>query len=321
MEKFDITSYLDGEMSGDEKIAFEAEMNKDPDFAEEVDFMKHLSSDLNMELLREQVTGALAEDGNGGQDGNKSNKTKWLGGLLGIAFLAVALFFFIGDDKKEMEPPVVEEKVVWPNAPKTNIEEKENTKKEEAIPENKKEQKTTPPQKKEKPSRIIAENKPAPNLMPPSYPAPNLQNVRGSENKNVELKNTLDQIWYMDFPPEGTAFNAPFDKAGKLLAERDFTKAYVRLNLLERKHPENDTLNFMKGYCLLELGQGEEALSYLEKNNTESKNWKEYIEWYKAISHLSNSNDEEGIIILKKISGAPSHYFNSKSKKAIELIE
>ncbi|MCK6694766.1 MAG: hypothetical protein L6Q97_22030 [Thermoanaerobaculia bacterium] len=67
---------------------------------------------------------------------------------------------------------------------------------------------------------------------------------------DTALAALLDRVWYMDFPPAGTRFAPPYDEAGRLLQARDFSKAYVRLELLERANPASDTLRLLKGYCL-----------------------------------------------------------------------
>src|SRR5690606_9050262 len=138
------------------------------------------------------------------------------------------------------------------------------------------------------------------------YPAPN---IRGGGPQDTALANLLDRIWYMDFPPAGARFAPPFDETGQLLQERDFSKAYLRLELLERTKTGNDTLRFLKGYCLLEMGQGGQAAGYLEQTGDDKPIWSEYWQWYRALGLLSSGDRDEAKRILEKIRKAPKHHF------------
>lgn len=314
MANFDVTAYLEGELSEQDKANFEAEMKINPDLAGEVKLMRQITKDLETELIREKVTAALSEKPNLNDERSRDNK--WTGEILGILVLAIAVFFFFNQD--EEASPVVEEKVEWPNAPKEVPAEDEIETKKSASP---KEKQNNSSAEKEKPKKQpIAESKPPIELPAPLYPSPNLQNVRGGGEENEDLKNILDQIWYMDFPPEGTTFSLPFEKAGDLLIERDFTKAYVRLNLLERKNPENDTLNFMKGYCLLELGQGEEAIKYFEKTNNPPQNWQNYIDWYSSLANIINEDIQTAKSSLLPITKNRKHLYHDEALKALNIL-
>ncbi|MEZ4961852.1 MAG: hypothetical protein R2830_18630 [Saprospiraceae bacterium] len=310
MKKFDIEAYLDGELGHEERAAFEAEMGRNPSFAAEVKLMRQLTGDLEVQLIRQQVTESLS--GSGGH-GNTTKPKWWLGGLGALLILCVAGYFLFFNEKPS-QPTV--EGTVWPeteaepNDPAIDAAE-EPIKEEEPAPQ-------TVPENKPAQQRPIAEHKPLPDLVPPLHPAPN---VRGSNTENTAWKALLDKIWYTDFPPAGAKFAAPYDKAEKLLEERDFSKAYVRLQVLERKMPENDSLQFLKGYCLLEMGEGAESLAYLDKIKNVPASWKAHVEWYRGLAFLVADDRKSAAAIFQKIKGQNAHPFRQASEKALELVQ
>ncbi len=304
MEKFDIEAYIDGALNPADRAAFEAEMESNPDFAQEVRLMRQLTGDVRMQLLRDQVGHSLREDTPG--DGKKKTPF-WLGGLLAVLLLCVAGYFLLMPGKTAVAPGVfpANETPSLPAQPG-------------AVPENPggTAPQTTPataPGEKPPANRPIAANTPLPD---PRFPAPN---IRGGSQPDTTLAALLDRIWYMDFPPAGTRFAPPYDEAGQLLQARDFSKAYVRLELLERDQPANDTLRFLKGYCLLELGQGKEALRYFDPAGAPA--WAAYRQWYRALALLSSGRKDEAKTALETIRDSRGHPFQRQGAKALELMK
>ncbi|MBV6441753.1 MAG: hypothetical protein DYG98_15715 [Haliscomenobacteraceae bacterium CHB4] len=306
MAKFDIEAYLDGELNPDERAAFEAEMDRDPEFAQKVRLMQQLTGDLKVQLLRDHVTRTI-RDGSAG--GGKKSTPFWLGGLaLVLLFCAAGYFFLIsdrttpasGETPSPQTPPSHESPQQTPGG----------------HPENPGENPILEPLKPKIPTdRPVAGIKRLPD---PRYPAPN---IRGGGPQDTVLATLLDQIWYMDFPPAGARFAPPFDEAGQLLQQRDFSKAYLRLELLERTKTDNDTLRFLKGYCLLEMGQGGQAVDYLEQTADDKPTWSEYRQWYRALGLLLSGDGDEAKKVLEMIRNAPKHHFQRQSAKALELLK
>lgn len=305
MEKFDIEAYLDGSLNPAERAAFEAEMAGNPEFAREVRLMQQLTGDVQTQLLRDHVTHTLRDSGPGG---GKKNIPFWLSGLAVLLLFCTAGYFLFMPGKTAIAPGVlpVDETPSTPAEPG-------------AVPENSGETapQTTPqtaPGKKPPANRPIAANTPLPD---PRFPAPN---IRGTGQTDTALAALLDRIWYMDFPPAGTRFAPPYDEAGRLLQARDFSKAYIRLELLERANPASDTLRFLKGYCLLELGQGKESLRYLDAGGS-AATWAAHRQWYRALALLSSGRKEEAKTALETIRDSRGHPFQRQGAKALELMK
>lgn len=300
MAKFDIEAYLDGELNQDERAAFEAEMDRNPEFAQEVRLMQQLTGDLQTQLLRDHVTQAIRDGGAG--SGGKS-ASFWLGGLALILLFCAAGYFFLFFDKttpSQQSPTPLESPQQTPGGQ----------------PENSSENPIQEPLKPKMPTdRPIAG---ITRLPDPRYPAPN---IRGGGAQDTALAALLDRIWYMDFPPAGTRFAPPYDEAGRLLQARDFSKAYIQLELLERTKAANDTLRFLKGYCLLEMGQGKSASEYFEPTADDNAAWSGYRQWYQALSLLSSGEKEEAKKMLETIQNTPKHHFQRQSVKALELLK
>jgi tetratricopeptide (TPR) repeat protein len=93
------------------------------------------------------------------------------------------------------------------------------------------------------------------------------------------------------------------------------------LQRLERKLPENDTLRLLKGYCLMEMGEGAEALIYFEKLKGKKPDWELTLEWYRGLSSLLTGDKEQAMAIFSKIAAEPRHPYREQSKKAIQVLK
>lgn len=181
------------------------------------------------------------------------------------------------------------------------------------------EQRQTPvPAPLQTPPGPIAQNKPATNPPEPRYPSPN---IRGENQANPAREALLNQIGHPDYPPAGVTLNERFNPSGDLLKARDFNNAYVQLQRLERKSPENDTLQLLKGYCLLEMGEGAEALVYFQKLGQKQVSWTPTLQWYQGLGYLLTDDRQRAIGIFRKISTTPQHPFRERSKKALQVLE
>ncbi|MCC6461466.1 MAG: tetratricopeptide repeat protein [Saprospiraceae bacterium] len=173
-----------------------------------------------------------------------------------------------------------------------------------------------------KPRQPIAQA-PASRLPDPRYPAPatQLRSLSGSAEDAKALKILLDQLWYTDYPIPGLQPTGAFAETDQLLSRREFTTAYARLDRLERKLPDNDTLRYLKGYCLLELGQGAEALAYLESLQGRVAAWDAPLDWYQALGLLQSGQQDKARAAFRRIAAQNGHPFQAYGKKGVELLK
>ena len=164
----------------------------------------------------------------------------------------------------------------------------------------------------------IAQNDVPKRLPSPHYSSPN---IRGENNEDKAGKALRDKVWYTEYPPMEMEFSENFGKADKLLKSRDFSNAYVQLQRLERKLPENDTLRFLKGYCLMEMGEGAEALAYFAELESNQPSWESRLQWYRGLSQLLTGDQEKALLVFREIASNPSHPFLEQSNKAIRLLK
>lgn len=177
---------------------------------------------------------------------------------------------------------------------------------------------TLPNVPEHKKSTPVASNKRPNEVSAPRYPAPVM---RGENTGNKAWKALLDKVWYTDYPRADLVLTPPFAPSDQLLQARDFNNAYVQLQRLERNMPANDTLRFLKGYCLLELGEGAEALGYFEQLEQRQPAWKMQLEWYRGLSLLLTGDRVKALSLFRKIGADPGHSYLQQSKKAIRLLE
>jgi len=173
------------------------------------------------------------------------------------------------------------------------------------------------PQEKRK-NEPIAKIKPSENLPSPRFPAPN---IRGENSDNPAWKALLDQVWYTDYGTAGPRPTGVFSAADQLLKARDFNTAYIRLQRLEKNLPENDTLLYLKGYCLLEMGEESEALNYFEKLQGRQPNWESSVQWYRGLSLLLTGDQEKALTVFRKIAASPRHPYRARSERAITILK
>jgi hypothetical protein len=178
---------------------------------------------------------------------------------------------------------------------------------------------TTPPPQKQTttpPSSPMAQAEPA----PPRYAAPQVM-LRGDDTNTNATQLLLNQIWYTDYPLKNRSAGGVFTESDQLLKARNFADAYIQLQRLERKMPQNDTLRYLKGYCLMELGQGNEALPYLESLQGHVPAWDAQLEWYRGLSLLQSGKKEAALSLFKQIANRGQPPYNAFGKKAVKILK
>ena len=166
----------------------------------------------------------------------------------------------------------------------------------------------------------IAQLPPSERLSNPRYPAPEVTMIRGDENENKALKSLLDQIWYTAYPLTGLNVGSLFTKADESLKQRDFTAAYLELNRLEDQVAQNDTLHYLKGYCLLEMGEGNEALAFFDRLQGRHAAWEPQLQWYRGLALLLANDREKALALFKKLETRPKHPYRRQAEKAAGLL-
>jgi hypothetical protein len=298
MEKFDIEAYLDGKLEREALNAFQQEMRENAAFAQRVEQQRKIRQHLRTQLLREHVAASISAQ----PRANVFRRWPLLLSLGGILLIVLAVYLFVFQKAPNTALPTNDIK-----------QEKQPAPAPEQVPANPVLEQPTPPRS----SQPIADNRSS-RLRPPYYPAPN---IRGQQDENTAWKKTLDQLWYTQFPPQNTRFNADFSASAQLLTARDFPAAFVALETLELQQPENDTLRLLKAYCLLEMGEGAEALRYFDQLDGRVPQWDAYLEWHKTLSILTIGEQKKALPKFRKMANTPGHPFQKQSLRALEVLK
>lgn len=176
------------------------------------------------------------------------------------------------------------------------------------------------PDKKE--NAPIAQLRPEERLPNPRYAAPEATMIRGDEDADKALQALLDQIWYTDYPLVGLKVGSSFGKADAYLRKRDFTGAYLELDRLAGQTVDNNALLYLKGYCLLEMGEGAEALVNFDAIQQDSHTtWVPQLQWYRGLAMLLADKRTEALALFKQLAAQPKHPYRRQAEKAAGLIK
>lgn len=223
--------------------------------------------------------------------------------IVALALVAGAAYLYFG--KKET-----------PAAPRPVLQQQEQN---QAPPA----ENQTPPVEKtddRKASEPIAGLNPGERLANPRYPAPEVTMIRGDADENKALKRLLDQVWYTGYPLAGLKTGNAFKKADENLKKRDFNAAFLELERLEGQMAQNDTLRYLKGYCLLEMGEGSEALAYLDRLQGRHAAWEPQLQWYRGLAMLLADEREKALALFKQLETRPKHPYRRQAEKAAGLL-
>ncbi len=301
MKRFDIEAYLEGSLSQEAQAAFEQELRQNPAFAQQVEAQRKAIQLLRRQLLRERVTTALAEEP------VRRKTRRWWWALVGTLLILLAGYFFILR-KKPGNPLPANQETVPPDTAREN---------EKILNVPSQEGKTIEDKKAPDQPQPVAENKPS-GLLPPAYPSPN---VRGQNDGNEAWKALLDKVWYTQLPPGAARFGTSYADIVKALSEREFEGAFVQLEMLESTLPESDTLRLLKGFCLLEMGEGSDALRYFSKLEDKQPGWKAWLEWHRGLALLLMGEVRKAAPEFRKIAKEKNHPFQRQSQKALDILE
>lgn len=241
--------------------------------------------------------------------------------LATLAFLAAVAYWFFS--KNEATPSVLPSEKQAPNAPEPR---------KEPAPEQDKLEKPRekPPIAQIKPKEEV----PVPpdpifptfalqdELIPePLNPAPDLVATRGAGQANTALQALLDQLWYVDYPLLGPDVSKAFPSIDEKLKKRDFTAAYLELEQLGSTLPANDTLHYLQAYCLLQTGEGQEALLHFAQIQSRQLDWDPQLEWYRGLAMLLADKRSEALAQFSAIAANPGHPYRRQARKALKLLQ
>lgn len=145
--------------------------------------------------------------------------------------------------------------------------------------------------------------------------------VRGEKDASVDQQALLDELWHTAYPPANWQPGETLTAADTLLRRGSFAQAYVRLQRLEMRVSANDTLRLMKGYCLLEMREGAEAINYWENLEVRQPNWTAFLQWHRGLALLLKGERAAAIQIFRSIGADTSHPFATQARKALEVLE
>lgn len=233
-----------------------------------------------------------------------------LSGLLAGLVISLLVFLFQNAKKtvSEADSKDLPENTLQ-NPPNTKQKATEQKQPENNIP-------SPPQQSKKHYTGPIAEIAPD-ELGSPLYPSPN---IRGENSENPAWKALLDKIWYTEYPLVNTPVSEPFKPVDQLLKSRDFSNAYVRIQRLERTVTGNDTLSYLKGYCLLEMGEGTAAFSSFAGLEEKQPTWTPNLEWFRGLSLLIAGEKGKAITQFKTVAAQANHPYRLQSERAIKLL-
>lgn len=166
----------------------------------------------------------------------------------------------------------------------------------------------------------IAQLNPGERLADPRYPAPEPALIRGDANENKALKTLLNRLWYTHYPLTGLKTGDVFSKADTYFKKRDFTAAYLELMQLEGALTGNDTLGYLKGYCLLEMGEGKEAMHYFDPLQGRHAGWEPQLQWYRGLAMLLADEQARALTLFRELAGRPKHPYQRQAEKAVGLL-
>ncbi|HOY19011.1 MAG TPA: hypothetical protein PLC89_17025 [Haliscomenobacter sp.] len=241
--------------------------------------------------------------------------------LAALAFLAaVAYWFFSKNEATPSVPPIEKQAPSSPSPTKKQTPEQNKLEKPRENPPiaqiKAKEEVVVPP------DPIFPTFALQDELIPePLHAAPDLVATRGQGEANAALKALLDQLWYVTYPLQGLDISEAFPSVDENLKKRDFTAAYLELEQLSSTQAANDTLHYLKGYCLLQTGEGQEALLHFAQVQGRQLDWEPQLQWYRSLAMLLADKRSEAIALFNVIAANAGHPYRRQARKALKLLQ
>ena len=311
MDKFDIEAYLDGRLSEEDRVKFEQELKNNASLAKDVSIQKLLRTDLQQLSLRERIKAALNTD-ESQNDLPKQGYIKWIViGLLLAVLTYVGFHMVSSQSKNEDNNPTLQEpttqETLGPITQDSTLLNPIDIKKEVQQPGNHNKEIESNNPKAE--SRVIY----AQDVKQNQIKTNPYGELRGSESEKSDKSKIIEDNW-KSLPIPNHLFSEKTTKVLELLNDKTPEKAYVRLQILERSYPKNDTIKWIKCFTLLELREGGEVLSILQNLDPTEIKLTNHKKWYKAMSYFLVNDIENAKIELEELSSMNPTFNNDQMK-------
>lgn len=303
--------YFLGEMNAAETANLEQELAENPALREQFEQEKAFFEMLKNQMLRRKIEAALREP-----DGLPTPKPKnpprkiWLWLALSSFALLTALFL-----RRHFSAPTGSG--VLPEAlPKNpNSQPPADTfpfpKIENPSPGN------LPPEKLPTQTGKPSEKMPIAQAVEPH----SLENFRGANSAKTPWADLVEKIWFAPLPVAPEKVASAFLPAVELLSKNDHAEAFRQLRKLENSGlAANDTLVFLKGYCLMQLWEGHAAQRNFERLAAKPNAWQADLAWYAGLCHLLAGEKRAAVLVFEKIAGQVGHRYRFEAERALELL-
>ncbi|HRI61129.1 MAG TPA: hypothetical protein PK228_15425 [Saprospiraceae bacterium] len=291
-------AYLAGELTPGEQAIWDAELAQNPDLRAEVERLRELGEHLHTLRIEERVAQALrAHPAQEPPPTKRVRQKKW--GLpvflLSLAFLVTGGFAW------------------WFTRPRT------------APPAEPAPQSAPPPQQQSPPPAPapLLETKPSPSkpIAQNSPTVPAMPNMRGQGDPlPAELQRLLESVWFTAYDTLAAHYASRFQPAVAALTRQDYPAAFVALRPLEKATPGNDTLAYLKGICLLEMGEGAEAARYFSRMDSPGQQRQAEALWLSGLGYLLAGEKEKARAAWIKVSALHAPLYPQKAKESLRQL-
>ncbi|MCB0519271.1 MAG: hypothetical protein H6577_00345 [Lewinellaceae bacterium] len=308
--RIDFEKYFQGELNEEERRRLEQELAENTElkaqFEQDQDFLEQLET----QLLREKVKAAMAGSA-GANDAPAPTKGRSLWWLLAVGVAALLIAWAVWNPFSNGPSPVTP---VAPNAPPSTTWPAGEA--APAAPETAPEAPapTEQPRPANPPGRPIAETLPDP------VEAHALEGVRGESKENSPWQALVEKVWYAPLPGKVENFPTGYRPALQMLKAGKTMDAFMALEELGSSQPANDTLSFLKGYCLMQLWEGREALRLFDSLQGKPHPWQSETAWYRGLCYLVMGQKEQALGVFRQVAGRPGSAFAKRAKEALKDI-
>lgn len=300
--------YLLGEMDTAEKARFEAELAQNPALHEQFEQERAFAEMLKNQMLRRRMEAALAGAGvaPASAPSARPDRRVWLALAFFVLLAAWLVRRQLSAEKNQTAP------LPQGHAPKPTAE----TPSAAPLPPTGQGEKPLG----EQPSERTKTPQNQPIAQAPSIQPHALQNRRGANPARTAWAEVVEKIWYAPLPASPENFGQLFYPAADLLSKEDFTGAFLLLRKIEKNEASNDTLLFLKGYCLMQIWEGREAMLNFEKLAHAPTTWQAELEWYTGLCHLVAGEKQEAVAAFEKVAAQRGHRYRAQAERASKLL-
>ncbi len=287
---YDVEAYLNGELHGEALDAFERELQQNPVLREELAQQRDIMNALQHIRRRERIADAAD------QNRREHRQRRFVLGLTLLTLfggLVLLYFYWIRPASPALpfppqHPPVPENQQIPPSQTPS----------------------LTPPQGS---PPFIAQNQ-----LPPGKTTEPGPLVRGGEEPDIDrnMVPLFDTVMLQSppFVPRGGSFDAV---AAQVVA-RAYTPALARLQKMNTRFVQNDTLQYLTALCLLLQKQPVKASAYLFPLNRPDSPFREETQWLLGLDFLLQGKRDAAIKTLQLVQKNTAH---PRSEAAGRLLD